>query len=356
MTKSEWLRESREHLGLSQTDLRNLLNAALNRSYDKSRISRWENSKENIPAEVIKQIESLIATRKNRAKVIALANQKGGVGKTTSSLNIAAALRRVGRRVLLVDLDPQASASDWLLGSKGLDYFREGRSIYHNLLNDRPIEECIIRTEEDDNLQQAGFDLISSHINLAEADSRREPGFEHALAENLDRIANDYEFIIIDAPPNLGLMTYMALVAADVVIVPVQTEPPDAMGVALLLSTVQKIQRRLNPQLRVGGILPTRYNGRQSVDREVLHHLIQSTAGAAIVLEPIPESAVYGNAAWGGVIAVDASPKAKAVAPYVRLCSALASETPLPMALLNLDDDTQDDEDTEKTEGRANRA
>ncbi|PAK75951.1 hypothetical protein B8X00_13470 [Acetobacter fabarum] len=154
----------------------------------------------------------------------------------------------------------------------------------------------------------------------------------------------------------MGLMTYMALVAADVVIVPVQTEPPDAMGVALLLSTVQKIQRRLNPQLRVGGILPTRYNGRQSVDREVLHHLIQSTAGTAIVLEPIPESAVYGNAAWSGAIAVDASPKAKAIGPYVRLCSALASETPLPMALLNLDDDVQDDEDTEKTEGRRSRA
>lgn len=340
MLTGDWLRASREQLGLSQSDLRNILNSSLNRAYDKSRISRWENGKENIPVEIKKQIQNLINLREKRAKVITFANQKGGVGKTTSALNTASALKKLGRRVLLIDLDPQASATDWLLGINGLNYFKEEKSIYHCLLQDKSILECIINYNENEQLSSLGFNLLTSHINLSEADSRREPGFEHSLAEKLEDIINDYEFILIDAPPNLGLMTYMALVAANIVIIPVQTEPPDAMGVALLLNTVQKIQRRLNPKLRVGGILPTRYNGRQNIDREVLHQLISYTANKAIVLEPIPESSVFGNAAWTGSIAVETSPKSKAIAPYLALGTALANNLPLPMAILR-NDETQ---------------
>ena len=108
------------------------------------------------------------------------------------------------------------------------------------------------------------------------------------------------------------------------------------MGVTLILNTIQKMQRRVNDRLRVGGILPTRYNARQAVDREVLQHLIQMTANKAVVLEPVPNSPIYGNAAWASRIAVDVSPRAKAVGPYVRLAHALATGEPPPMALLNM--------------------
>ena len=327
----------REDLKWSQGDLRGILNIRLKRSYDKSRLSRWENDREAIPIEVGKEMELLQAQRRKKARVIALANQKGGVGKTTSALNFAVAFTKAGYRTLLVDIDPQASATDWLMGPNGLDLYRAGRTIHHVLLRDGLIEACIVHADEEFEGSKRSFDLLTSHIDLAEADGRREPGFEHSLKESLDSISGNYDYIIIDAPPNLGLLTYMALVAADTVIVPVQTEPPDAMGVALLFQTIQKIQRRLNPGLRITGILPTRYNPRQSVDREVLHSLIRSTSGVATVLEPVHDSAIFGNAAWSGGIALEVSPKAKAVAVYTRIAQAIATGSALPIALLNLD-------------------
>ncbi|MBS1084375.1 AAA family ATPase [Gluconobacter kondonii] len=344
----DFMRDAREQLRMTQNELKEALNARLGRAYDKSRVSRWENGREAIPNDVRCEIEALLQQRNAKAKVIALANQKGGVGKTTSALNLAACFRKSGHRTLLIDLDPQASATDWLLGQEGLQAHREGRSIYHCLLKDRPLSECIIPATDEIAGGTRPFDLVSSHIDLSEADGRREPGFEQALAEGIEELASSYDFIIIDAPPNLGLMTYMALVAADVVIVPVQTEPPDAMGVALLLTTIQKIQRRLNPRLRVGGILPTRYNNRQAVDREVLHHLIQYTAGRAAVLEPVPESNVYGNAAWNGAIASDVSSRSKAVAPYLRIAASIATGKEPPLAELNLDWAETDNEGADK--------
>ncbi|NVN06759.1 ParA family protein [Asaia spathodeae] len=337
-------RTAREEMRLSQVEMKEILNTRLSRSYDKSRVSRWENDREPIPGEVSRLIIDLLDQRRAKARIIAFANQKGGVGKTTSALNIASALKRAGQRVLLVDLDPQASASDWLLGHGSLQCYRAGRSIYHVLLKDAGIKNAIIGADEPIVENLRSFDLLTSHIDLAEADSRREPGFERALAESLELVTDDYDFIIIDAPPNLGLMTYMALVAADFVVVPVQTEPPDAMGVALLLDTITKVQRRLNPLLRVTGILPTRYNAKQAVDQEVLRHLIKYTAGRAAVLEPVSESAVFGNAAWSGGIAVDTSPRSKAISPYLRLASAMAARETPHLAVLDHNEDDHDED------------
>nr|WP_220791743.1 AAA family ATPase [Gluconacetobacter dulcium] len=325
--------------------MRNVLNTRLDRSYDRSRLSRWENGKEQIPADVEREMQLLQEQRTAKARVVAIANQKGGVGKTTTALNLVSALQRAGQRTLLIDLDPQASATDWLLGQGALEFYRSGRTVMHVLLRGAEVSDAIIRGDEEVGGNVRQFDMLSSHIDLSEADGRREPGFEAALSEAIEPVLDDYDFIVIDAPPNLGLMTYMALVAADMVIVPVQTEPPDAMGVALLLTTVQKVQRRLNPQLRVTGILPTRYNGRQAVDREVLHHLIKYTAELAPVLEPVPDSTVFGNAAWAGAIALDTSPRSKAVQVYVRLAASLATGAPPNLALLNLDEpDPEEDE------------
>jgi chromosome partitioning protein len=134
----------------------------------------------------------------------------------------------------------------------------------------------------------------------------------------------------VDAPPNLGMLTWMALAAAQDVIIPVRTEPYDTMGVGLILGTVNKVQRRLNPGLRLAGILPTQYSRRKAVDREVLEHLITAMGDKGTVLEPVPESAVFGHAARNGRIALEASAGTPAVAVYERLAAAIAAGADWP--------------------------
>jgi chromosome partitioning protein len=137
---------------------------------------------------------------------------------------------------------------------------------------------------------------------------------------------------VIDAPPNLGMLTWMALAAAEEVIIPVRTEPYDTMGVGLILSTINKVQRRLNPRLRLTGILPTQFGKRKSVDREVLTYLVRAMADKAPVLEPVPDSAVFGHASRNGKIATEVSPSSPAVLAYLNLAQALMDGTPLPRA------------------------
>ena len=157
------------------------------------------------------------------------------------------------------------------------------------------------------------------------------------LREALEGARAAYDFIVIDAPPNLGMLNWMALAAAEDVIIPVRTEPYDAMGVGLILGTINKVQRRLNPSLRLTGILPTQYGRRKSVDREVLAHLIDAMGDKAPVLEAVPDSAVFGHAARNGRIALEASPGAPATLVYARLAQAIASGSPLPRACVTDD-------------------
>jgi chromosome partitioning protein len=265
--------------------------------------------------------------------VIVLANQKGGVGKTTSALNLAFALRAGGRRVLLVDMDPQASATAGLLAQRSIDAYREERTVAHVILHGVPLQQAI-HSEGAAAASERGlpFDLVPSHIDLAEVDGRREPGFDAALRERLDEMRSAYDHIVVDAPPNLGMLTWMALTAGQDVLVPVRTEPYDTMGVGLILSTINKVQRRLNPKLRLAGVLPTQYDRRKSVDREVLLQLVTALGENGPVLEPVPESAVFGHAARDGRIALEAYPGAKAAQVYARLAAALAAGRPLPRA------------------------
>lgn len=325
------LKALRLGLRLSQTEFKDALNRALERSYDKPRISRWENGREPIPEEVGRAAAALASGQPRHARTLVLANQKGGVGKTTSALNLACGMARQGARVLLVDLDPQATATVALMTGHSVEAYRQGRTMAQVLLRDRPLAEAIFRHDDPLLGGRAGFDLAPSHIDLAETDGRREPGFDAALREALEPVRGAYDAIILDAPPNLGTLTVMGLAAADSVIIPVRTEPYDSMGVGLILATIGKVQRRLNPSLRLAGILPTQFGARKSVDREVLEQLIGVMEGKAPVLEAVPASAVFGHAARNGRIALEASPGAAAAAVYARLAAALAAGAPLPV-------------------------
>jgi chromosome partitioning protein len=324
-------REMRQALRMSQGELMQQLNARIGRKYDKPKISRWENGREAVPGDVAAEMRKMATGQPAEARAIVFANQKGGVGKTTSALNIASALTRIGRRVLLVDLDPQATATTGLLAQSAVDAFRQRRTIVQVVLGDTPLADVIIpKGERLSDGRIVPFDLVASHIELSETDGRREPGFDIAVREALQPSRSRYDWVILDAPPNLGMLTWMALAAAEQVIIPVRTEPYDTMGVGLILGTINKIQRRLNPTLRLAGILPTQFDRRKSVDREVLQHLAASLGPSAPLLAPVPDSAIFGHAARNGRIAVEASPAAAASAVYLALAQAIADGTPLP--------------------------
>gem|GEM_PF-185732 len=324
-------RELRQSLRLSQLGLATALNARTGRKYDKPRISRWENGREPVPAEVQAELTMMIGRQSPQARAIVLANQKGGVGKTTSALNLACALARLGRRVLLVDMDPQATATAGLLADKAVEAYRRQRTMVRVILGGAPLADIVIPAGEAlSEGRVLPFDLAASHIELSETDSKREPGFDAALREALQPVRDRYDWIILDAPPNLGMLTWMALAAAEEAIIPVRTEPYDTMGVGLIIGTINKIQRRLNPALRLVGILPTQFDRRKSVDREVLAHLVASIGSHAPLLCPIPDSAVFGHAARNGRIVVEASPGSAAAIAYAALARAIAEGAPLP--------------------------
>ncbi len=279
-------------------------------------------------------VKPLVVTQRRTARVLAIANQKGGVGKTTSSLNLAFALTQLSQRVLLMDLDPQATATSVLFGQAAIDLFRQKRTIAQVLLDDGPLQDAVVRAGEVISGRDVLFDFIGSHINLAGIDMRREPGFDAALQDALGVVRTSYDYVIIDAPQNLGTLTWMALGAADLVIIPVQTEPYDAMGVSMILDATRKVQRRLNTGLRIAGILPTRYSANLAIDREVLNHLITAMADIAPVIEAVPNSTVYSHAAWASRITLEASPKSRVVQVYVKIAQALVAGQPLPHAVL----------------------
>ncbi|TAM85480.1 MAG: ParA family protein [Jatrophihabitans sp.] len=203
------------------------------------------------------------------ARVIALCNQKGGVGKTTSAINLGAALAELGRRVLLVDFDPQGSLSVGL----GVSPHQLDRSIY-NLLMEPGVGLDDIRLKT----SITGVDLLPSNIDLSAAEVQlvTEVAREHALTRALAPALPEYDFVLVDCQPSLGLLTVNALTAADGVIIPLECEFFSLRGVALLLDTVEKVRQRLNPRLVIDGILATMYDGRTTHGREVFSRVLEA--------------------------------------------------------------------------------
>jgi len=213
--------------------------------------------------------EPVAITEHGPAHVIAMCNQKGGVGKTTSTINLGAALAELGRQVLLVDFDPQGALSVGL----GVNPHELDRTVY-NLLMEREVtaDDVLLKTNV------PGLDLLPSNIDLSAAEVQLvgEVAREQTLGRVLGPVLPDYDFVIIDCQPSLGLLTVNALTAADSVIVPLECEFFALRGVALLMDTIQKVQDRLNPQLELQGILATMYDARTLHGREVLARVVEA--------------------------------------------------------------------------------
>ncbi len=200
------------------------------------------------------------------ARIIAMANQKGGVGKTTSTINLAAALAEYGRRTLIVDFDPQGAASAGL----GINAHELDETIYTLLMTPRSdVREIIEHTDVE------GLDVVPANIDLSAAEVQlvNEVAREQALARVLRPVQDDYDVILIDCQPSLGLLTVNALAAAHGVIIPLEAEFFALRGVALLVETIEKVQDRINPRLRIDGILATMVDLRTLHSREVIERV-----------------------------------------------------------------------------------
>lgn len=213
-----------------------------------------------------------------RAKIVALANQKGGVGKTTSVVNLAAAVAMRGFRTLLVDLDPQSNATSGL----GQEKASIENSVYAVLMAQKAIADIVKKTEvENLDVAPAGIDLVGSELELAEVENR-----VYRLKSALDQVRDRYQFVFLDCPPSLGLITLNALTSADSVLIPIQCEYYALEGLSQLTRTVESVKASFNPQLELEGILFTMYDGRSNLTRqvreEVEKHFYQKTFRAWI--------------------------------------------------------------------------
>ncbi len=223
--------------------------------------------------------ESLAARR----RILAVANQKGGVGKTTTTINLSAALVEAGRRVLIIDLDPQGNASTGL----GVGHERRERTTYDLLIGEAPLSEIVQKTDvENLDIAPATVDLSSADVELVE-DPRRTKRLRKALRD--DAALEGYDTVIIDCPPSLNLLTINAMGAADAVLVPLQCEFLAMEGLSQLLTTVREIKRGLNPSLAIEGIVLTMFDRRNNLSQLVAED-VRSNLGDVVYRTVIPRN------------------------------------------------------------------
>lgn len=198
-------------------------------------------------------------------RIIAIANQKGGVGKTTTAINLSACLAEAGQRVLAVDFDPQGNATSGLGFEKGY----MSKTVYELLMGECEINECVIKEV------QKNLDILPSDVDLsgAEIELLDQSDKESKLRKELEKVEKDYDFIIVDCPPSLNLLTINALTAADTVLVPIQCEYYALEGLSQIIQTVDLVKKKLNPRLELEGVVFTMYDARTNLSLEVVENV-----------------------------------------------------------------------------------
>ena len=242
-----------------------------------------------------------------KPKVIALANQKGGVAKTTTTLNLAVAFAEKGHRVLCVDLDPQGN----LTMSQGIDPDTLDKSIYDVLVHDMPIRDVIVSREVD--IAPASIDLAGAEIAMS-----TKIGRERSLQKALAGVADDYDFVCIDTPPSLGLLTINALTASNKVIVPVQCEYLSMRGLIQLQNTLEMIRENLNPDIEIEGILPTIMDTRTIHAKEAIE-ILEENFGDRVFASRIRKTIRFAEAPVQGMSVLKYEPNGPAAEAYRQL-------------------------------------
>ena len=245
-------------------------------------------------------------------KILAITNQKGGVGKTTTCVNLAASLAHQGKKVLLIDLDPQGNAST----GSGIDKAHLKYSIYHVLINDKTLQDVIVRSE------QGGFDVAPSNRELAGAEVElvNEMARETRLIQAIAQLGHVYEYVLLDCPPALNLVTVNALTAAHSVMIPMQCEYYALEGLSDLVNTIKKVRAHLNPVLEIEGLLRTMFDNRNMLASQVSSQLV-SHFGKKVYQTVIPRNIRLAEAPSYGMPVLVYDKASKGAMAYVELAN-----------------------------------